>query len=84
MKAVAEEVYLTVIECAALWRVSPTYVRREIWAGRLRSTRFGRAVRISRVEADKFSRSQTDKPMSEVRRSKEEARQKLRKKLGLP
>ena len=51
----ASKTHLTVSELAERWSVSPAYVRREIWSGRLRAARFGRAVRVSFAEADRFA-----------------------------
>ncbi len=49
--------HLTVPETAKRWGVSTTFVRREIWSGRLRATRFGRAVRVTVEEAERFAAS---------------------------
>ena len=47
--------HLTVSEMADQLRVSPTFIRREIWAGRICAARFGRAVRIPVEEAKRYA-----------------------------
>ena len=48
-------------EVAEQWGVSPNFVRREIWRGAIKSTRFGRTVRVPVAEVERYSEERTHK-----------------------
>jgi excisionase family DNA binding protein len=54
-KIETKQTHLTIGELAHRWGLSPTFIRRAIWSGKLRITRFGRAIRISIEDADRFA-----------------------------
>ena len=61
MSMTLKRTHLTIVEVVKRWRVSPNYVRREIWRGAIKSTRFGRCIRIPIVEADRYAERNTHK-----------------------
>jgi excisionase family DNA binding protein len=44
-------------DLAAKWCLSTKFVRREIWNGKLRAVRFGKAVRVPAEEVERYERS---------------------------
>ena len=55
----AATTHMTIRALAERWGVSATFIRRAIWNGQLKATRFGRAVRIPVAEADHYAQTAT-------------------------
>jgi excisionase family DNA binding protein len=55
-----KQTHFKINELARRWSVSHTFIRRAIWNGQLKATRFGRAIRISIREADRYAESQLE------------------------
>ena len=47
--------HLTLSEVAERWGVSVNFIRREIWRGNLKSTRFGRSIRVALEEVERYA-----------------------------
>lgn len=56
-RAVSETTHFKVEELANKWSLSAKFVRREIWAGKLKAVRFGKAVRVPVEEVARYERS---------------------------
>ena len=59
MSQESKRTHLRIVEVAERWGVSPNFVRREIWRGAIKSTRFGRTVRVSVAEVERYSEERT-------------------------
>ena len=49
--------HLTLAEVAERWGVSVNFVRREIWRGAINCTRFGRTIRVTVGESERYADS---------------------------
>ena len=67
MQPKPSKTHFTIPQLAKQWQVSPSWVRRRVWSGELGHTRFGRLVRISASEAERFASQLTNAGASDAR-----------------
>lgn len=56
--AAALKPFSSIAELQERWGVSAVFVRRKIWAGEIKGTRFGRAVRVAASEVLRYEAAQ--------------------------